>query len=234
MKLVTFSFDDGTLQDRRLVALLNKYGMKATFNLCSNEWGQIHTINHLGILVDHSELPETEIAQLYKDHEVACHTKTHPSNLDELSDEAILAEVEANRMDLERLVGYPVTGLAYPWGKWNGTITELLRTQTPIRYGRTTRKATDYRPPEDWLAWHPSGCRASDPALMSEIIRFLKTPDDGIQMLYIWGHSFEFDKTSYGWQVFEDALKVLSSAKDLVFCTNAQVIDLVEKNQAFK
>ena len=227
MKLVTFSFDDGTVQDRRLVTLLNKYGMKATFNLCSNQWGQVHAIDHLGVVVDHSELPETEVAELYRGHEIACHTKTHPSNLDELSAAEILAEVEDNRRDLERLTDYPVTGLAYPWGKWNRTILELLRTQTPIRYGRTTVKAADYGPPEDWLAWHPSGGRATDPALLDEIHRFMDVPDEDIQILYIWGHSFEFDKTPDGWQRFEEALKLLRDAKSLVSCTNSQVIDFV-------
>lgn len=39
-KAVTFSFDDGVVQDRRAVALLNKYGLKGTFNLNSNYLGQ--------------------------------------------------------------------------------------------------------------------------------------------------------------------------------------------------
>ena len=30
MKYVTFSFDDGVTQDKRLIELLNKYGLKAT------------------------------------------------------------------------------------------------------------------------------------------------------------------------------------------------------------
>lgn len=34
-KWMTFSFDDGTVQDRRLVALLDQYGLKGTFNLNS-------------------------------------------------------------------------------------------------------------------------------------------------------------------------------------------------------
>lgn len=34
-KLVTFSFDDGNTDDIRLVEILNRYGLKATFNLCS-------------------------------------------------------------------------------------------------------------------------------------------------------------------------------------------------------
>ena len=34
-KAVTFSYDDGVTQDRQLVELLNRYGLKATFNLNS-------------------------------------------------------------------------------------------------------------------------------------------------------------------------------------------------------
>ena len=33
MKALTFSYDDGVTQDRRLVWLFNKYRLKATFNL---------------------------------------------------------------------------------------------------------------------------------------------------------------------------------------------------------
>lgn len=40
-KAITFSFDDGHTQDIRLVEMLNKYGMKATFNLNSG------TMTHL-------------------------------------------------------------------------------------------------------------------------------------------------------------------------------------------
>ena len=35
LKTVTFSYDDGTTQDIRLIELLNKYGLKCTFNLNS-------------------------------------------------------------------------------------------------------------------------------------------------------------------------------------------------------
>ena len=35
LKRLTFSYDDGVTQDRRLVPLLNRYGMKATFNINS-------------------------------------------------------------------------------------------------------------------------------------------------------------------------------------------------------
>jgi len=32
-KAITFSFDDGVVQDIRLIELMNKYGLKSTFNL---------------------------------------------------------------------------------------------------------------------------------------------------------------------------------------------------------
>mgnify|MGYP002513618435 CR=1 FL=1 len=32
-KSVTFSFDDGVTQDIRLIEILNKYGLKGTFNI---------------------------------------------------------------------------------------------------------------------------------------------------------------------------------------------------------
>jgi peptidoglycan/xylan/chitin deacetylase (PgdA/CDA1 family) len=38
-KALTFSYDDGVLQDIRLIELFNKYGMKATFNLNSEKLG---------------------------------------------------------------------------------------------------------------------------------------------------------------------------------------------------
>ena len=38
-KAVTFSYDDGVSQDVRLIALLDKYGLKATFNLNSEMFG---------------------------------------------------------------------------------------------------------------------------------------------------------------------------------------------------
>lgn len=41
LKAVTFSYDDGTTQDIRLIELLNKYGLKCTFNLNSGLWAKL-------------------------------------------------------------------------------------------------------------------------------------------------------------------------------------------------
>ena len=38
-KALTFSYDDGVTQDKRLIEIFNKYGLKATFNLNSELLG---------------------------------------------------------------------------------------------------------------------------------------------------------------------------------------------------
>lgn len=48
MKAVTFSYDDGVTQDIRLVEILNRYGLKATFNLNSELLGKDGCLDILG------------------------------------------------------------------------------------------------------------------------------------------------------------------------------------------
>ena len=78
MKFITFSFDDGTVQDRDTVRLLNKYGIRGTFNLNSGLFGNVHSIQRYNKTVDHTELTAEEAKELYKGHEIAVHTRTHP------------------------------------------------------------------------------------------------------------------------------------------------------------
>lgn len=95
-KVLTMSYDDGRLEDRRLVELFNRYGIRGTFNLN-------------GGLPRPERIPESEWVELYKGHEVACHTYHHPtisrSPLDQTA-----RQVLADRMQLEGVMGYPVRG----------------------------------------------------------------------------------------------------------------------------
>lgn len=93
-KYVTFSFDDGVLQDVRLVQLFDKYNIKCTFNINSGHLGRSDKINVNGIIVDHSHVTADSVAELYKNHEIAVHTVNHPA-LDRCDDERIIYEVRA-------------------------------------------------------------------------------------------------------------------------------------------
>ena len=67
-KVVTFSYDDGSRNDIRLIETLDKYGAKATLNLVSN-WTCAEKTLH-----------KDEIIEISKTHEIANHTKDHVWN----------------------------------------------------------------------------------------------------------------------------------------------------------
>lgn len=74
-KAFSISYDDGVLQDTRFVALLNKYGLKGTFNLNSGLMRSQFTWTHeSGLPV--TRLSESAALELYTGHEVASHTLT--------------------------------------------------------------------------------------------------------------------------------------------------------------
>ena len=65
MKAVTFSYDDGVTQDRRLIELLDKYGLKATFNLNSQLLGNPGSlVQERGIVVNHTKVKAEEVKEL--------------------------------------------------------------------------------------------------------------------------------------------------------------------------
>ena len=75
-KAITLSFDDGFDYDRRLVKLMNQYGLKGTFNLNSGCFGYENTWQTSNGLVVH-HLEKEDLRELYRGHEIAAHGLTH-------------------------------------------------------------------------------------------------------------------------------------------------------------
>ena len=88
-RAVTLSFDDGTINDRRLVEAFNRHGIKATFNLVPGRFG-----------ID-GYVPRDEVASLYEGHEVASPGWLH-RNLDRLDPYRRLAEIRDGRDAVNR------------------------------------------------------------------------------------------------------------------------------------
>ena len=79
-KGLTLSYDDGVNQDRRLVALFNKYGVKGTFNLNSGTLSRKEIMRFPGMAeTDITRIDPEEIPTLYEGHEVAGHGLWHSS-----------------------------------------------------------------------------------------------------------------------------------------------------------
>ena len=217
-KSVTFSFDDGVREDIPFIELLNKYGLKGTFNLNSGLADEKHRWVYKGSDVIH--LNKADMLDIYKGHEVAVHTLTHPF-LEKLDEEKIYEQVYQDKCNLEDWYGEEVVGMAYPYGTYDDRVLEVLK-RCGIKYARTTKTTPEFTPQSDLLQFKSSCCFTS-PDLHSIIDRFLASESDQKQVLYIWGHTYQLG-VDMSWADFEEVCKRLSSVKGLVFETNKDAL----------
>ena len=152
-KALTLSYDDGVVQDRRLTRMLDRYGVRATFNLNSAFLGRVERAVMEGAEVDISTVLPGEIPALYKNHEIATHGSRHSSPVDGGS--SFLREVMDDREALEALVPYMVTGHAYPFGLTDEKVIAMLRA-AGIAYARTVISTHSFDLPGDFLRWDPT------------------------------------------------------------------------------
>lgn len=221
-KYLTLSFDDGTIQDVRLIELLNKYGLKSTFNLNSGLFGTKHRIIHDNIDVDHTEITSDMVHDLYAGHEVAVHTLTHP-RLDMCDRDKIIHEVGGDKTALEKLCGYTIIGMAYPGGPfYNDFVIETIKQNTGIVYARAVASHHTFAFPRDLMIWQPT-CHQNDPALPELADSFIDAETDENSLFYLWGHSFEFDKYK-SWDTFETFCEKIAGRSDINYVTNAEFL----------
>jgi len=226
MKALTFSYDDGVLQDKRLIDIFNKYNLKATFNLNSERFGLEGQLIRGGKQVNHTKVNARDVKSIYQGHEVAAHTLTHP-NLCKLEKEEIIRQVEQDRLNLCQLVGYDVCGMAYPGGGTNNNefVAQTIRNYTNVKYARTIESTYSFDV-QNWLyQFKPTVYHMEFDKMFELGESFLDLQADKPQVYYIWGHSYEFDIDNI-WDRFEEFCKMMSGRDDIFYGTNRQVFGL--------
>ena len=221
-KAVTFSFDDGVTQDRRLVALFNKYGFKCTWNINSATLDFTGEITDQGKSVNYSKISIYEVKSLYEGHEVAVHTLYHP-NLCVESDDSVILNIETDRIILEKLVGYPIVGMAYPGGTFDDRVVDIIKNKTRIQYSRTIVHSYSFDRQEDLLRFKPTVHSMDFERLSKLIDEFVELKPDADKILFIWGHAYELDFNNT-WDQFEQIIKKLAHRDDIFYGTNKEVL----------
>lgn len=226
-KAVTFSFDDGVEQDKRLVALFNQYQVKGTFNLNSGVQTRGSVWKNGDVRI--SRLNYKEAKDIYRGHEIASHGLIH-QKLDELDEETLYNEIFMDKLFLETYFEQPVTGFAYPYGAYNDKVFRVL-SDCGFSYARTVEATHSFTlQRKELLRFHPSFAQG-EKELIQGVQRFLDSEEEGLQLLYIWGHSYELD-IEKSWERMEELLKLLSMRDDIFYGTNAQVLcELREENK---
>ena len=228
-KALTLSYDDGVEQDVRLMEILDKHGIRCTFNLNSGCWAAEGTVYPAGQI--HRRMTARQAVRTYTNprHEVAAHCLTHAS-LTELNPAQIAHEVLDDRRNLEVLFGRLIRGLAYPFGTYSDTVVDALRA-TGVAYARTVNSTGGFAIPTDWLRLHPT-CHHNAPNLMELCDRFL---NDGVpfgsQLFYLWGHSYEFEADN-NWEVIEAFCEKMGGRDDIWYATNIEIVDYINACRA--
>ena len=222
-KAFTFSFDDGVMQDVRVIEILDKYGLKATFNLNSGKWGAKYPYESNGRMVERTILSPGQVRETYKNHEVAAHTVTH-FNLTELPDECVVWQVEQDCRMLQSLVGYEVQCMAYPCGGVNNDdrVAKLIKENTQIKISRTITSNYSFDLQENLLRFNPT-LHFRDKRLFELAEEFINLQTDEPKIFYVWGHTYELDACDGEWERFEKFCAMIADKEDIFYGTNGEI-----------
>lgn len=225
-KAFTLSYDDGVETDLRFIELMRANGLKGTFNIGSQCFAPEGTVHPSDAWFRY--MTKSQRAHAYDGMEVAVHGSHHPF-LERLSGPACIQEVLGDRLALEKEFDCLVRGMAYPYGTFSDSVLETLKL-SGITYSRTTRATHNFRLPSDWLLWDPT-CHHIDPELFNLCDRFLeRNPaecfDPAPWLLYVWGHTYEFDRDN-NWEKAEELTRKMSNIPDVWYATNGEIRDYV-------
>lgn len=220
-KTLTFSYDDGVDQDKRLIKILDSHKMKGTFNLNSGAFAPEGTVYPEG--TTHRRMTKSECEKLYVNHEVALHGLTHPW-LEQITPAQCTYEVLTDRINLERMTGKITRGMAYPFGTYSDSVVETLKA-CGIVYSRTVISSEKFDMPTDWLRLAAT-CHHNSPRLMELAKQFAErdTSQGTPMMFYLWGHAYEFDANN-NWNVIEEFTDYMADRDDIWYATNIEIYD---------
>ena len=235
MKALTLSYDDGIQSDKRLVAILNKYGIKCTFNINTSCFGNSGNPN---------KLQPSEIKEHFLDtgHEIAVHGESHIAPGIGLSPR-VIRDVLNCRTTLENEFGMIIRGMAYPDsgitkmhnGNDRDSIFSYLKS-LGIAYARTLGGDNDsFAMPENFYAWMPTAHHIN-PKLLEWADSFVAIDEENTyitrgypRLFYLWGHSYEFNNND-NWDLIEKFCEKVSNKDDIWYATN---IEIYEYTQAY-
>ena len=197
MITVATSWDDGLETDKRLLAILERHGVEASFAISPGRHREglvpndVRDVDRYGMLVRSSDL------SMYCEHDVCNHTLTHL----EMRIESVSRwhqDIVEGKAQLEDLYARSVTGIVWPYGV-STPLSRTIAKQNGHDFGRTTPG----RP------WSPAGYRRWDIVPVS-----WRTPIESLlgtdhTCIALSGHTYEL-KTEADWLYLDKLYRTLS------------------------
>lgn len=217
-KAFNITYDDGVMQDLRFVELMNRYGLKGTFNLNSelmkNRFAWIHP-NGMEV----KRLDVDTARWLYRGHEITSHTRTHPY-MHDFGEGEVMDQLAGDKRELEGMLGVEVAGFAVPFDYYSSMIADCAK-ECGFEYARMSEFSGCYTPCRDYWYWK-TGFYHIQPGLEEFVTGFLES-DEELAVCQIVGHSYDLDAEKL-WGTMEEILRRISEAEAVWSCTNLELV----------
>lgn len=235
-KALTFSYDDGCIEDPRLSDIFSEHGLKGTFNLTGS------------IIRGKNALPKEVVVSKFLDrgHEIAVHGLFHRAEGNVRPIEGIRDVLDC-RLELEERYEMIIRGMAYPdsgirqFTNVSGyeTVRNYL-SELDIAYARTLGADNDsFDLPTDWLCWMPT-CHHDQPKIFEWAEKFLELDVNAQygsarqpRLFFIWGHAFEL-RMKDNWDHMERICDTFAGRADIWYATNIEIHDYVEAYRSLR
>ncbi len=223
-KYFTMSFDDGTYEDEKMIELLRKYNISASFCINSGLTDGNDVIEVLGNWrrMSGNYMKENNV---YDGFDVISHGYEH-RELISLTDEEIVRQIKSDIDGIKELTGLQTVGFAYPGGTayYNDLVIQTILEQTPVRYSRDTDDTYGFRLPNNFMAWKPT-CSLLDDRLMELAEQFVEADCTEDMLFYAWDHPWAISG-SYAWKKVENFFAFIADREDIVYVSNSEFYEL--------
>ena len=218
MKVVQ-CWDDGVVDDIRLVEILRKYHARATFNLNPGVGAPdkaVTTWTYQGTYPVY-RLARNDWRSLYDGFCVASHGMRH-QRPDECELAVFMADAVDARKYLEDLFQRECPGYAWPCGATTPESVAAMK-EAGFAYGRTTRYTDHVTGYADPLMLN-TNCHFLDPDFEAKLTA---AKERGEEFFYFWGHAYETVGDEAIWNLLESRIAAVTNDPELQW---ADVIDI--------
>ena len=224
-KALSFTFDDGCVEDRRLIDKIGELGLRCTCNL-NSDWFDLK-------LSYNTRMNEADtVAALDREYvEIASHGAKH-SDCFNTEQHAYIWDAIKDRAKLESLFHRPITGYAFP----QGAVTEQAKRdleRAGFEYARAVGFFGNFELPRDLYEIHGTIDLLSGGT--DELIdRFLGIKcdkwiwgDTGAKFCEMFVHSYCIDSEDK-WELCFRRLEKLAHRDDLWYATNIELVRYIK------
>ncbi len=204
MKRFVFAIDDGTIFDEKVIAIFNKYGIKATFNLNSGLQDFVWFKDWLEV----RRLRLEENKHLYDGHEVASHSLTHPFHTS-LSDEGVSWEVGEDIHNLRNIFQREIESFSFPFDGFDERTISIIK---GLGISHIILPCIDdsFRYPMDTCHIKVTSWNIED--ALFKVKRFIE--DEQAELFVYLSHSYDYEY-DHSYDKLEELCQIVTDRKDI-------------------